>query len=241
MATPSAQCGYCSDVTHPTQPPEPKTNHTMRGTRFRSLGLGQWPAFVLFTLLVSTMFGCGTSGSAELRSVASPATPAAQLSAKLTTLAYTSSDVNTADIYMTDLPRAALEPEADLTGVSGVLVHLHLFITPLAGETPIANSACSATVRTVVIAEGNFGVYGGGGFLAPNESPGGSTFGGKVRDASCRISTKSPGFADRLGSAVFSSTFRVPKDAATSKLIERRLGSILASLPPPKPIETPRP
>ncbi len=181
------------------------------------------------------MFGCGTAGTANLRSVSS----ASNLNATLTTLAYVSTDPNTADVYMTDLPVPALGPDADLAGISGVLVHLHMFITPLAGETPIANSACSATLRSLVIADGHVGVYGGGGFLAPSEAPGGPTFGGTMRDASCRLTTQSPGFADRLGSSVFSSNFRVPKDPRTAKLIEHRLSTILAQLPPPKPIDKP--
>lgn len=179
------------------------------------------------------MFGCGTTGTALLRSAAGPGT----LETKFPVLAYVSSDVNTADVYMSDLPVAALDPQADLSGVSGVLVHLHMFIAPLAGETPIANSACSATVRVVVVADGHVGIYGGGGFLAPREAPGRTTFGGTIRDASCRLTAKSPGFADLLGSSVFSCTFRVPSDAAAAKRIERRLSTILAALPPPQAIE----
>lgn len=183
------------------------------------------------------MFGCGTNGTATLRSAGAPVT----LSTKLTTLAYLSSDGNTADVYMTDLPAASLDPAADLSGVSGVLVHLHMFIAPLAGETPIADSACSSTVRAVVVADGHIGVYGGGGFLSPSEAPGGATFGGTIRDASCRLTAKSAGFADRLGSSVFASSFRVPKDDGAAKRIERRLATILASLPPSKAAEALRP
>lgn len=216
---------------------DPLPTPTPTITRITRFSPQPFVPLTLFTLFISMMFGCGTNGTATLRSVATPAS----LTFNPTTLAYVSTDVNTADVYLTDLPKATLDPDADLAGVSGVLVHLHMFITPLAGETPIANSACSATFRAVVIADGNIGVYGGGGFLAPSQAPGGPKFGGQMRDASCRLSTHSKGFVDRLGYSTFSSDFRVLNNPPTAKLLERRLGTILASLPPPAPIEPPKP
>lgn len=180
-------------------------------------------------LMGLTLVGCGVSGRVQLTSNGSGTT----IGCSPTEVAYFSTDVNTADVYLTDLPRRALEPNADLKGVSGQFTHLHLFIDPMAGSTPIANSACSATVRHVVVADGRVGVYGGGGFLDPSSAPGGRVLGGKIRDATVRLISSSPDFVDRLGPSRFDAKFRAPRDDAKAKSLGARLRTILELAPPP--------
>lgn len=167
--------------------------------------------------------GCGISGNVQLSSNENSTT----IGDSPTTIAYTSTDINTADVYLTDLPQRALDPGFDLKGVSGQFTQLHMFIDPKAGSTPIENSACSVTVRHVVIADGRIGVYGGGGFLDPNTAPGSKAFGGKIRDATCRLVASSPDFVDRLGSSRFDASFRAPRDDGKARAMAARLRTIL--------------
>jgi hypothetical protein len=154
------------------------------------------------------------------------------LVATLPTNAYTARDRNTADVYLTDLPPDALKPGADLSEVWGQLVHLHLFVAPKPGSTPIATSACSVTVRAVVIARGEIGVYGGGGFLDPETEPGDSVLEGSMRRASCRLVAKTPGFMDRLGASSFQADFTAARDEPGARSLAARLQEILALTTP---------
>lgn len=131
--------------------------------------------------------------------------------------AYYAADPNTADFYLSDLPAEAFADGADLSRFSGSLVHVHMFLAPKAGATPIAFSANSVTVRQLIIAEGQLGQYSGGGFLLPSGTAGDSTFGGRLKDATMRLTARTPGFVDRLGASEFESGLKVPKDVSRAK------------------------
>lgn len=131
--------------------------------------------------------------------------------------AYYSADVNTADFFLSDLPADAFADGADLSRFSGSLVQVHMFLAPQAGSTPIEFSATTATVRQLIISEGQMGLYSGGGFLLPSGTAGNSTFGGKIHSASMRLTARTPGFVDKLGPAEFASGLSVPKDVSRAK------------------------
>lgn len=151
---------------------------------------------------------------------------------RLPTKAYVPYDDNTADIYLTDLPEHALQQDADLAGVSGTIVHIHLFAVPRAGKTPIADTASTAAVRTLVVANGHLGVYGGGGFMLPSEKPGGKAFGGSIRAASVRLTGTTPGFEDKLGAAEFSASVTAPLDETRARFIAARLEALVRETQP---------
>lgn len=143
------------------------------------------------------------------------------------------------DVYITDLPPSALQPGADLSNVSGSILHLSLFLRPKAGKTPIETTASTATVRLIVIAQGHVGVYGGGGFLQPLGKPGRSTFSGKMKLASLRLLRQTPGFLDALGPAQISVTFSAPPDEDLARQLQQRIDEIISVAEPiaeaPKP------
>lgn len=185
-----------------------------------------WMVTVGLVLLSVFVTGCTPMAGVRLRSVTSVA--GGTLEMKPRTAAYLAGDRNTADVYLTDLPATALDPAADLKGVSGQMVHIHLFLTPKAGSTPIDSTACSATVRHVVIADGRIGVYGGGGFLSPDTSPGDRVLAGHISDATLRLVSASPEFGDRLGASRFECAFRAPLDQRLANTLAARLDTILA-------------
>lgn len=126
---------------------------------------------------------------------------------------YRALDSNTADIYLTDLPAEAFQEGADWRKYTGSLVHLHIFIRPTPGATPIATTASNTTVRQLVLVNGAMGLYGGGGFLYPSGTLGEGAIGGSMEEATLRPLAATPGFADRLGPATFTCRFDVERDA----------------------------
>src|SRR4051812_41186350 len=109
--------------------------------------------------------GCGVFSPGGTARLQSQKTGAVLATGDLRTRVYTSQDPDTADVYMTDLPESVWNGGADVSDMSGVIVHVHMFMRPKAGSTPIEETASTAVIRCVVLAKGEIGVYGGGGFF----------------------------------------------------------------------------
>ena len=163
------------------------------------------------------------------------------LEPRLITGVYRYFDPNTADVYLSDIPAARLANLNDpLTGVSGSIVHLHIFLVPYAGSTPIDSTACNITIQNLVLSGRTDGVppmpvmglYAGGGFLLPDGDVGDNRIGGSVDLASHRIYRYSPGFSDRLGTGALEGRFSAKLDDATARKIDTRLESLINTLPP---------
>lgn len=142
---------------------------------------------------------------------------------------YSARDRNTADFYMTDLPTGAWnKPSREL---AGTLVHVHVFLMPKPGSTPIADDACSFTVRQIVFAGGSHGVYSGGGFLTLSGDVGDRECGGEFRGATLRLTASTDGFEDRLGPAEMHGRIEAPRDEASSNgwasLVSRALNEAI--------------
>jgi len=184
-------------------------------------------------LAVGALTGCETVssivGTESAVSVRSSASPTMTLEASLPTRVYAWFDDNTADIYLTDLASAALA-SPELGAGDGNLIHIHMFLNPQAGMTPIADTACSVTVRHAVFTKGRVGIYGGGGFLNPGGTPGEPTFGGEVRDATVRLLSSTAGFEDKLGPSKLSVTFKAAENRAAAIQAAEKLRSTIAAI-----------
>lgn len=187
-------------------------------------------ALVALAVLIQ---GCTIGSDVRLRSTTSDAV----LEPTMTELAYVGIDKNTADIFLTDLTRAQLDPFAPIENVNGYIIHVHMFLAPKAGKTPIAHSATNATVRFMVIAQGAVGLYEGAGFLLPNTSTDRPAFIAKMQDAPLRLMLANDRFADPLGNSLFSLNIVAPLDAAAVTRISAKFGAILSTLPPAKPVD----
>jgi hypothetical protein len=181
------------------------------------------------TLLVMTCAGCGSlgfsGGSGKLTSVENGST----LSTAFTTKVYRGSESNVADFYLTDLPESVWKEGGDISHLSGSILHIHMFIAPRAGRTPIATTANSATVRWLVISEGRVGMYGGGGFFNKSGDVGDESLGGTLAGSTMRLIHQGPGFADSLGPAVLSVPIDAKRDETTAEALARAISSLLAS------------
>ncbi len=123
-------------------------------------------------------------------------------------------DKNTADVILTDI---AVENLTDPSGAppTGNIFHVQLFVHPKPGRTPIATTACSATVQHLLLARGQVGVYTGGGFLYPDAPPGEKYFGGAISAASLRLTRATDQFVDQLGPSEGYISFVAQRDDET--------------------------
>ena len=183
------------------------------------------PPLYLLALIVAglVLTGCQGPTTISIRSTTAPAF----LRLRPTLAIYAPIDQNTADFFLTDLTLDQLDPGTPLTEISGQITHIHMFIKPRAGRTPIANSACSATIRHFVLARGQIGVYSGGGFLFPSGKSGNKNFGGSIQKAPLRLTASTTGFADLIGPSELNARFNLPLDESKAKLVRRRMQQIL--------------
>lgn len=173
--------------------------------------------------------GCSFVGGPSGASLVSVERPV-KLTTRLTSQAYVAIDENTADIYLTDLSDEQLDAFFDPSGAwgdfEGQVIHIHLFVEPKPGKTPIDDTAISATVRTAVLAGGEIGIYAGGGFLAPRGDPGDRRLAGRIADASVRLSSSTPGFNDLLGPALNTVRFSATLDDEAAERLRVRLEAL---------------
>ncbi|CAG1004917.1 hypothetical protein PHYC_03182 [Phycisphaerales bacterium] len=179
-------------------------------------------------LVAGALGGCGMIGSPGAMRVTSRGQERAELPLNLPTRLYDSKDSNSADFYLTDLPREVWMGGADVSAMSGVMVHVHMFIAPKAGKTPIETTASSAAVRVLVLSNGELGVYGGGGFFSKSGSAGEKTFGGGLKEGTVQLIRATAGFEDRLGPGYFSGSISATRDPEQTAAM-RRAFNYLAS------------
>lgn len=152
----------------------------------------------------------------------------------LTTAAYVDEGSGGASIYLTDLGHDALDNGRDIKLLSGRIVEIRMFLTPSAGDTPIGRSACTATIRHIILANGSIGIYSGGGFLWPSGSLGEPHFGGTLENAAMRLTGSTENFSDRLGAATLNARFTARRDAPLAKRIASRVDDVLLLTGQPK-------
>lgn len=179
-------------------------------------------ALILTLLAIPTLTGCNSHASFTITSPLTGAT----LSPRLTTRAYSYSDENTVDIYLSDLTPEELgipmNPDPGSRPV-GQIVHIHMFIRPSPGKTPIEPQASNCSIRHLILAPGATGLYGGGGFLLPSGSASSGTFGGSISAGTLRLQAASPHFHDAIGPSGVRASFKVKENRELALTMARRL------------------
>lgn len=151
------------------------------------------------------------------------------LDPRFTTRVFTAQDINTADIYLTDIPGLGT-PDAPGQGMTGNILHIHMFLFPKAGRTPIDFTASNTTITHVVLANGAYGVYSGAGFLLPAANPTkGNTLRGNIVDATMAPVSATSGFDDLLGWNELSGSIAATRDEERAEQIRQFLAAILAN------------
>lgn len=201
--------------------------------------IGHAAASVLTLCTALAAIGCGpiflqTGGQSSFRSDLHPV----ELDARLPTRVYRWADKNTADVFLTDLDPEILTRPDDLAQATGQIVHIKLFLRPRPGRTPIQETACSATMRYVVLADGRAGLYTGGGFLFPLNAPGGKTFRAILPESVLELAAKTDGFDDRIGRGSLAMRFRATLNDALAADIDAAADRFTRALDPVEPERT---
>ncbi|MBY0311367.1 MAG: hypothetical protein K2W85_04810 [Phycisphaerales bacterium] len=166
-----------------------------------------------------------------------------ELAPTFTTAAYSFTDENTAEVFLTDLPRERIEDPRDMLGTAqGVILHLHIFLDPSPGDTPIDATACNVTIRQLVVTgttgetgtvSPTMGLYAGGGFVLLRGSIGDASITGSMTGGSYRLTRSTPGFADRLGAGKIAGRFSATQDPDLARSLSARFESLVRKMPAP--------
>ena len=137
------------------------------------------------------------------------------LLADCTTIVCTAGFANEGEIWMTDIP---IDELAKGNSPNGQIVHLQVLWNPVAGKTPLASTSTNLVIRHIIIADGEVGVYGGGGYCWSKGSP---SEGMKldIEEATIAIQDRSPGFSDLLTPATMTGDLTSRPDDVTARQI----------------------
>lgn len=187
-------------------------------------------------LLICVLGGCGLAGGGGTPRLGARASGGGYYEANLPTRFCTVSDENTADFYLTDLPRDVWSAGADATRLRGVILHVHMFLQPRAGRTPLDTSASSCIVRLLVLSGGEIGVYGGGGLFTRAGDPDDASVGGRLANGTVRLTRATGGFIDPVGPSVLAGSFSCARDDREAMLIGRAMAALASYATPIEPV-----
>ena len=112
------------------------------------------------------------------------------------------------------------------------MVHIHLFLNPKPGKTPIEPTAANTTVRYILIANGEIGVYDGAGFILPSKEIGKDSLAGSLKGAPTMLTRKTPRFNDLLGTARTDVSFGAKLDPVMADELKARIEALAAAADP---------
>jgi hypothetical protein len=178
-------------------------------------------ALALAALASCSTLSLGAAGTARL--ALESADGSVTLRPDFEAAVFRSEDHNSVHLYLTDLPELA--SEAPPPNPTGNLLHIHMFLYPKAGRTPIDFTASNCTITHVVLSDGAIGVYRGGGFLLPSGRPARS-FGGRLADATLRPAAATPAFRDLLGWSELTGKVNARRDEERAERLDAIIRSV---------------
>jgi hypothetical protein len=119
---------------------------------------------------------------------------------------------------LSDVDFAQLESGAP---VYGYVLHVNLLWVPKAGRTAVDPTATNTSIRLVVIAGNELGVYGGGGFAWPDGDLGEPEFTLELVGSNMSLIACTPGFQDLMSPASLTGTLRATLDDAATRRMRR--------------------
>jgi len=183
------------------------------------------PAILAILALACT--GCaGPRGSGELR-VEARGAQRARLNTNFDTAVYHPNDHNVASFYLTNANvEELLEGKID----EGQIVHIELLWNPIAGRTPLDESAANISVRHIIITGGQAGVYGGAGFATASGDVGEDTIKLSIPDATLSLLDSTPGFADMLSPALLIGDVKAVHDPSLAKKLGLAASQVVTNM-----------
>lgn len=132
---------------------------------------------------------------------------------------YFSHDVKDSTSFM--LSDAPVEDLLNGRVQNGQLLHVRLLWMPVAGSTPVKSTATNASIRFVVIAGGEVGIYSGAGFAMPDSDLTGNRASLSLYDATLQLQDATSGFRDLLSPAQMSGSFTARRDDDMTRQLQR--------------------
>jgi len=204
--------------------------------------------------LTAALAGCATVGGVIAGSgggaTVTPVRGGSALEFNARSAVYAAADANTIDLYLTDLSTAQIdallgraEPGTDPDTRGGQIVHIHLFLWPEAGRSPIDFDASNATLTHAVLTDlgpapanapgalepRTVAIYSGGGFVLPGglfSEAGDDWLTGTIRNGTVRYRAGTDTSADPLGISSYHATFRARLDPRAAAEIEALLSAL---------------
>lgn len=150
-------------------------------------------------------------------------------------------------VVFSDIPYDEL---ARGTAQNGQFLHIEVLWRPKAGKTPIDSTATNLSIRLVVVAKGEIGIYGGGGFgWITDGTEDDDRIGIEITGSNLSLLDKTKGFVDLLSPAAMTGelgAMKNPENAratrrAASQFVTNRLGKVrwvgAPAAPAPQPAE----
>jgi hypothetical protein len=182
-------------------------------------------AFATIVLSLAALPGCSYStGVGTLRAVSlgnQPATLVSDFS-----IANFADDTAGTSFMLSDVP-----PEQLIKGsvANAQIMHVELLWEPLPGMTPLDPSATNASIRYIIISNGEVGLYGGAGFAMPSGELTGNTVSLALEDASLQLLESTPGFRDLLSPAQLTGSFSAARDEKKNRLLNMAASQIVTN------------
>lgn len=178
----------------------------------------------LLAISLLTLSACVSARpSGSLRAVSLGNDPV-YLPAEYVTAVYGDHDSAETSFILADVPVAQLlSGEVDCANI----VHLDLLWSPEPGATPMDRSATNVSIRYIVFADGEVGVYGGAGFALPHGKTGRQRLTLSLRDASMTLLDSSDGFVDLLSPARLDGKFTADLDDFRTKQIQYAVSQLV--------------
>ncbi|MCA9291835.1 MAG: hypothetical protein KDA25_11955 [Phycisphaerales bacterium] len=170
-------------------------------------------------LAISLLGGCSSRAAGRL-SLQSFGDEPAVLAGRYVVAVYDYDRAGRTTFYLSEVP---LDELTDGRPADAQVVHIELLWQPRPGRTPMDDSATNVTIRQVLFAGDEVGVYGGAGFGRPLDRLGSKRLALAIDDASMRLVERTERFADRLGLATMSGTVTARRDAAKVQRIAHAL------------------
>lgn len=109
------------------------------------------------------------------------------------------------------------------------VLHVGLLWQPEPGKTPMDRSATNISLRYIVLADGEVGVYGGGGFAVFSGTLGEDDIDMTIRSSSLRLIEATEGFHDALGAARITGLFHAVLDEDRARQVQFGISQLVTN------------
>ena len=161
--------------------------------------------------------GCGTVGEVGALELTSLGGASRTLRPSLGTGTY-AQEAAQSSFILSDVDFSTLESG---TPVFGYVLHVNLLWIPKAGRTAVDPTATNTSIRLVVLAGTELGVYGGGGFAWPGGDLGEPEFTLELVGSNMSLIACTPGFQDLMSPASLTGTLTTTLDDAATRRMRR--------------------